>query len=43
MVCNHSKGHFEGQEGQIWAFVIHLHINISEMVHVITKVYMKNI
>ena len=25
MVCSHSKGHFEGQKGQIRAFVIYLH------------------
>ena len=25
MVCCQSKGHFQGQKGQIWAFVIYLH------------------
>ena len=24
-MCSHSKCHFEGQKGQIWAFVIYLH------------------
>ena len=42
MVCTHSKGHFEGQKGQVWAFVIYC-TNISETVHVIAKVYMKHI
>ena len=25
MVYSHSKGQFQGREGQIWAFVIYLH------------------
>ena len=42
MVCSHSKGQFEGQKGQVWAFVIYC-TNISETVHVIAKVYLKHI
>ena len=42
MVCSHSKCHFEGQKGQVWAFVIYC-TNILETVHVIDKVYMKHI
>ena len=37
----HFKGHFQGQKGQIWMFV--LYIWILEAVHDMTNVSMKDI
>ena len=42
-MLSHFEGHFEGQKGPIWNFVIYLDYNIPETMHAMTNVCMKHI